>query len=203
MSSDDSLIPIPDEQAKLGQEALKTLQGVGGFLKETFGTTPQDIVALLGGNYLKVKRTENLIRTIDKAKKRLERDGIKEPDASPALSIPIIVAAADESRDELQDIWAALLAAAASPEGSRRFRLKFIEIAKKLDAVDAGMLREIQANGGQENGATRGNAKVKLGIGEDEVSISVANLLDLGILASPSGSIFLTPLGREFLKAVS
>lgn len=52
--SGDSLIPISDEQAKLGQEALKTLQGLGGFLKETFGTLPQDIVGLLGGDYLKV-----------------------------------------------------------------------------------------------------------------------------------------------------
>ena len=52
----DSLTPITDEQAKAIQEALKTLQGVGGFPKETFGTMPQDIVGLLGGDYLKVRR---------------------------------------------------------------------------------------------------------------------------------------------------
>jgi hypothetical protein len=32
-----SLVPISDEQAKAIQEALKTLQGLGGFLKDTPG----------------------------------------------------------------------------------------------------------------------------------------------------------------------
>ncbi len=50
----DSLIPVTDEQAKAIQEALKALQGLGGYMKDTFGTMPQDIVALLGGDYLKV-----------------------------------------------------------------------------------------------------------------------------------------------------
>jgi hypothetical protein len=52
----NDVIPISDEQAKAIQEALKALQGVGGFLKKTFGTLPQDIVGLLGGDYLKVRR---------------------------------------------------------------------------------------------------------------------------------------------------
>lgn len=34
--------------------------------------------------------------------------GVAQPDAPPALAIPLMIAAADESRDELQDIWAAL-----------------------------------------------------------------------------------------------
>jgi len=46
-----SLIPISDDQAKAIQEALKTLQGFGGFLRETFGTVPQDLVGLLGGDW--------------------------------------------------------------------------------------------------------------------------------------------------------
>jgi hypothetical protein len=38
MSDGGNLIPISDEQAKAAQEALKTLQGLGGFLKEILGT---------------------------------------------------------------------------------------------------------------------------------------------------------------------
>jgi hypothetical protein len=40
MTDPGSIIPISDEQAKALQEALKTLQGFAGFLKETFGTVP-------------------------------------------------------------------------------------------------------------------------------------------------------------------
>jgi hypothetical protein len=198
----DKLIPISDEQAKLGQEALKTLQGLGGFLKDTFGTLPQDVVGLLGGDYLKVKRAENLFRTFEKAKKRLEENHVEKPDASPSLAIPIIVAAADESRDELQEIWAALLAAAADPSRNKAFRLKFIEIAKKLDPLDVGLLREVHANGGTVGPAAIGSTVSKFSVSNDEVQISIRNLTELGLFESPAGTVIIFPLGREFLRAV-
>jgi len=117
----NEIIPVSDEQAKAIQEALKALQGLGGFMKETFGTVPQDIVGLLGGDYLKVRRAENLYRMIEKAKKKLEDAHVNQPDAPPSLAIPIMIAAADESRDELLDLWAALLAAALIPKRMDRF----------------------------------------------------------------------------------
>jgi hypothetical protein len=49
MSDSNSLIPISDEQAKAIQEFLKTLQGMGSFLKETLGTVPGNLVGYLGG----------------------------------------------------------------------------------------------------------------------------------------------------------
>ncbi len=57
----DELIPISDEQAKLLQEALKTLRSVGGYLREVLGTVPEDLVGLLGGDWLKVRRAENVV----------------------------------------------------------------------------------------------------------------------------------------------
>jgi hypothetical protein len=92
----DSTIPSSDEQAK------KALQGSGGFLKKTFGTVPEDIVGLLAGDWLKVRRAENIARMAEKAKERLKARGVEtsEP-ASLSLTLPIFEAAADESRDEL------------------------------------------------------------------------------------------------------
>jgi hypothetical protein len=197
----DSLIPISDEQAKLGQEALKTLLGLGGFLKDTFGTLPQDVVGLLGGDYLKVKRAENLYRTFEKAKKRLEDNHVQDPDASPSLAIPIMVAAADEGRDELQEVWAALLAAAADPTRNKAFRLKFIEIAKQLDPLDVVVLKRMSAGGTVMNPPLR-QALVDHGLSGDEIAISLNNLLALGLLGNPS-TFMIYPLGKEFLKAVS
>jgi hypothetical protein len=59
MSDPGSLVPVSDEQAKAiqeaskaAQEALKTLQSLGGFIREMLGTVPEDVVALLGGNWL-------------------------------------------------------------------------------------------------------------------------------------------------------
>jgi hypothetical protein len=213
MTMVDSLIPISDEQAKLGQEALKTLQGLGGFLRETFGTVPQDIVALLGGNYLQVRRAENLYRTFEKAKRRLEADNVIEPDAPPSLAIPIMIAAADESRDELQDLWAALLAAAADPKRSLSFRLKFIETVKQMDPLDASVLAEgAKVRGG---GVSFDESKLAELAGllrrrTDEVAISIENLerfglaYRLGTKGNMNGNYLrVTPLGRELLMVVT
>jgi hypothetical protein len=200
----DSLIPISDEQAKLGQEALKTLQGLGGFLKETFGTLPQDIVGLLGGDYLRVRRAENLFRTIEKAKKRLEDGDVGQPDAPPSLAIPIMIAAADESRDELQDIWAALLAAAADPDKNKSFRLKFIEVAQKMDPVDTLILERLRVGGNRIEGVARDEVAMALKINPDELDVSVENLRNLGLIRTDvMGTHSASPLGREFMRAIA
>jgi hypothetical protein len=47
MVSDNSLIPISDEQAKLGQEALKVLRGLGSFLEKVLGSVPEDLSGVI------------------------------------------------------------------------------------------------------------------------------------------------------------
>jgi hypothetical protein len=75
MTDPGPMIPVTDEQAKAAQEgfkatqeALKTLQGAGSYIGEVLGTVPQDIVALLAGNWLKVRRAEQLKIMLAKSK---------------------------------------------------------------------------------------------------------------------------------------
>jgi hypothetical protein len=204
----NELVHISDEQAKAIQEALKTLQGFGGFLRSTFGTVPEDIVGLLGGDYLKVRRAENVARMIGKAKKRLENRKVENADAPPSIAIPIIIAAADESRDALQEIWAALLVAAADPTMQGRFRIKFIDIAKRLDPLDASVLIAVQGKGVVDGQINRSIAS-DLGVDVDQVVVSIFNLSDLGLLTPASrldmaaNQWSINALGREFARAVA
>lgn len=62
-----SLIPISDEQAKLGQEVIKALRGFGSFIEKALGSTPEDLVAYLGGDWLRVRRAENVVRLMMEA----------------------------------------------------------------------------------------------------------------------------------------
>jgi len=206
MTEGTNLIPISDAQAEALKEATSLLRDVGGFLRETFGTVHEDVVGLLRGDYLKVKRAENLARTIEKARKRLNErkvDTAHHP-APLTLGLPIMIAAADENRDELQDIWAALLAAAADPARSRGFRLKFIEIAKKLDSLDAAVLSEMNRTGGRLEVGNRGSLAANLHITPDEVHVSIANLITLGPLEDANMMVtHVAPLGREFLRAIA
>ena len=80
MTEPSSLIPITDEQAKALQEALKTFRGLGDFVQKALGSVPEDLVGLLGGGWLKVRRTENMVRMMHRAKERLDRSRLHHPD---------------------------------------------------------------------------------------------------------------------------
>jgi hypothetical protein len=205
MTDPTSLVPISDEQAKLGQKALEVLQGLGGFLREIFGTVPEDLVGYFGGDLLKVRRAENFARIAQEAHERLKARGIHTPEP-PSISIllPIIVASAEESRDELVDIWARLLAAAADPARSKSFRLAFIETAKNMDPLDAAVLRYANEHGGGVTGQIRNEAAAALHASRDEVDVSIMNLAKLGLMQEGSAiSAAVLAFGREFLRTVS
>ena len=51
---DDSLIPISDEQAKLGQELVKAVRDASGYFTDILGDIPKDLLGLLIGDRLKV-----------------------------------------------------------------------------------------------------------------------------------------------------
>lgn len=208
MPESGSLIPVSDEQAKAIQEALKALQGFGGFFREILGTVPEDLIGYFGGDALKIRRAENFARILQGAQERLEARGAKiEKPASLSLVLPIAVASADESRDELQDLWARLLAAAADPARAKFFRLAFIEAAKKMDPLDAAVLRQLHEHNGPFDGNARQKISGALRVSRDEVDVSGTNLLKLGLLTSSPmhdpATQFISPLGREFLRAVS
>jgi hypothetical protein len=208
MSEPGSLVPISDEQAKAVQEALKTLQGLGGFLRETFGTVPEDLVGLFGGNWLKVRRAENFVKIAMKAQERLEARKVNAQKPRLSLLLPLIEAAADEEAEELQDMWARLLAAAADPDRAKSVRLDFIDTVKRMDPLDAAVLKHMaQDRGGVPSGADLADHLAsRLQTDRDEVFFSLQRLYGLGCLddsptrlpvprASPKGRLLVRVVG--------
>jgi hypothetical protein len=205
MSDSGNVTPITDEQAKAIQEAIKALRGLGGFLREAVGTVPEDLVGYLGGDWLKVRRRENLVRLLERFRERLNarKTKIKEP-ISLSVALPLFRAAADESRDELQDLWARLLAAAADPSRASHFRQAFIETAKRMDPLDAAVLSSLQGQqGGGVSSTGLNGLAVELGVSRDQIEVSCGNLKKLELVGGSQNSSFLLPFGREFLRAVS
>jgi len=211
MSDTGGLIPLGDEQAKAvreaakaTQEALKALQKVGGFLREVLGTVPEDLVGYLGGDWLKVRRAENIARIVEKARERLEARGAEAEQPSISVAVPLLIAAANESRDELQDLWARLLAAAADRARARSFRNAFIEAAQKMEPLDAGVLLAVQRNGELATREVRSRVAASMKATPDEIEVSLANLVRLE-LAQPTHrpDIAISPFGREFLRATA
>jgi len=210
---DDSLIPISDEQAKLGQEIVGAAKDLGGWLADFLGDVPRDLLGLLIGDKVKVKRAENLFRLWGKAKTRLGEQGIEDPGpVNRKLAIPILAAAVDENSDELQDLWARLLAAAMNPDQSKQGRLGFIGALKTLDPLDASVLKRLR-NCGQLPIERRDAMVEGLGVSPDQVDVSLQNLFKANFLGPGNPNLrlsafeiptdmVLTPFGREFLRVV-
>jgi len=138
-----SIIPISDEQAKLGQEILKTLRGLGSFIEKALGSTPEDLIAYFGGDRLRVRRAENLVRLLEETRRRLADWNVDKPTpASLSVAIPILRNAADEDREELVDLWARLFANAMDPK-LRSVRYSFIEAVKAMDPPDVLVMVEL------------------------------------------------------------
>jgi hypothetical protein len=55
---DNSLIPISDDQAKLGQELVKAIRDASGYFTDILGDAPKDLMGLLIGDWVKAKRSE-------------------------------------------------------------------------------------------------------------------------------------------------
>jgi hypothetical protein len=110
------LIPVTDSQAealaeaaKLGQTVVQEGGALARYMARVFGTVPEDAVGLVIGDPLHFIRTviaAKLDSLVDEIHKRRE---VKETEpVSPSIAIPLLRAAYDESRPELQQIWAEL-----------------------------------------------------------------------------------------------
>jgi Abortive infection alpha len=135
---------VSDEEAKAAQEVariiprtLDTVERAGTFLvTNTVATIVTNIVGM-GADWSAEARKRNLGRLQEKTARIL--DGVaKERLSEPSLSVvkPLLEAAADEGREELQALWAALLANALI-DGGKRVRRDYFEAVRQMEPADA------------------------------------------------------------------
>ena len=210
-----SAVGVTDEQAKaihsvatLGTTVVTEGSQLVRYMGRVLGTAPQDAVGLVLGDPLRFVRTAIAAQYDVLLTKILNRRKVTETQpVSPSLAIPLLRAAYDESRPELQELWASLIASAMDSTRSGRIRLSFTETLKRFDPLDALVLKarnerpeELKPN------VTAFLAEV-LSQSLEEVQISVENLKVLNCVGSSTAgytpNFFLTNYGRGLLRACS
>jgi hypothetical protein len=140
----------------------------------------------------------------------------RHTEPSPSVLIPLVDAASRESRDELQDLWAALLANSML-DGGDRVRRDFIEAVAKFEPIDAAVLKIISGVPNPRGWLEFRDLNRAYIVGErrshclseqDTWEISCRALVDLGCISSAPGVgnaaaeyPVLTPFGRQLLRA--
>lgn len=202
------------ELAVFGTKALETGEKLGGFLSKVFGTLPEDVVGVVGGDWLRQVRIRNAARYAQRTEEILKERGISgstEP-LSPNVAISILEAAQDETREELIEMWARLLANGMDPKRRHLVRQSIINVVKGFDPLDAVVLEESIKLSTRGHYADVSSLQTSLKVTKDEFELSVSNLQKLDCLkdgVARKGSntgmkihrIDFTVIGREVIRA--
>ena len=186
----------------------------GTYLSKVIGSIPEDALGLAVGDWLKEKRRLNLAKlkdSVDKQISDLRQSRISDP--SPSSLLPILRAAADESRETLQSMWANLLANLLT-DGGKRVRRLFFDILERLDPLDAKVLdflwSEVRYGTTATGSAVTENKKKQLskllgdiGINQTDLRVSLEALRSHNLINTSewTDQIGLTYLGHAFLVA--
>ena len=139
------------EVAKTAGKGLDLVKDAGGYLAWMVGTTPQDVIGLLGGDYLRQVRLRNWMRIGQKTKQELKDRSVDEPEPLATKHIvPLLEAARDESNDTLQDMWARLLANAMDPDHDVSLQRVYIDTLKQFEPIDVRILSACLEAGGHQ-----------------------------------------------------
>jgi hypothetical protein len=194
------------ELAKTSGKVVDASTSFGSWLSKTLGTIPEDLLGIAGGDFLHEQRKRNLISL--KAKTAEIRTRINAgPPQEPSVSVvlPLLKAAADEQRPELQELWAGLLASALQQDGGRRVRRAFFDTLAQMEPVDALLFEGIaqaKLRVPQQRVSTLYVGK-ELGITGEEFSVAMSALHRLDLLGSTGLGVTLSQYGLAFWKACS
>jgi Abortive infection alpha len=209
---EQSLIPVTDSQAdaikasaEFGKTAVDEVGQLARYIGRVLGTVPQDVVGIVIGEPLHFVRTK-IAQKLDERVTKIHRDRkVKDTEpVSPSVAIPLLRAAYDESRPELQDLWARLIAAAMDPKRSDGMRLSFIDSVKRFDPLDSLVVKAIYDRRGEQSRPIIASLANQLNRSPAEVELSTQNLGALNCLIDEGGRRFqVSTYGSEIMRICS
>lgn len=204
-------------------EATRDIVQAGRELGNSVSPAWETLVGIATDHLQYIRHTRRL-RLSERYHALMIRDGIKRPvkEASPSFLIPLLEHASLETDDDLQDLWAALLANATDADNHMDMRTAFISMLSQMSHFDVKILAALSRVSKAHPdagilvtsllpdavGIMHINQSTPAPTPSQKVLISLANLARLGCLlphatyGGPSFNyVILTMLGEEFIKS--
>ncbi len=133
--------PITTTLAKTAEVGLAegVKENSQSFLKAVLHEPAQELGALLGDK-IRERRHANLIKATSRAQERLKEAGYTAKEVPLSIIHPALEAASVEEDPDLQEVWANMLANAASMESPNAVAPSFPSILKELRPTDVKFL---------------------------------------------------------------
>jgi hypothetical protein len=190
-----------EETAKAANNTVDLVREGGRAIGPAIG----NIYGLLIGDTVAAARNRRLDKTARKTKKILHDRDVREQQELPEdIAIPLLEAAQGEPREELQDLWARLLANAMDPSRSRNVRPEFIRLVQKLEPIDARMLEFLYTKE-KELELTKRQVYSHVASRPSAAIVSVDHLIELRCIRLTQGTaevLDLTEIGTELMIAL-
>jgi hypothetical protein len=177
------------EVAKTTGKIVDAASGLGGFVKQVFGSLLEDSVGLFADK-LKMYRLERMYELQSKVEANLKRKSIliTKP-VPPRIGIKLIEEAAVSDSDELQTKWANLLTNAMDPEFAGTIRRNFVSILADIEPLDARILdavvsnyEKLDTNAKLSSMFERSKIAVAYGLDLNPIETALRNLMRLGLI---------------------
>ncbi|MGJ5136866.1 Abi-alpha family protein [Bradyrhizobium oligotrophicum] len=194
------------EIAKLGSKIVDAATDAAPFINRVFGRPLEDATGMLVGDPLRAARVLSQDWIARRVTKILHARNLRDEDSQPVppnIAIPILEAAQDETREELMEIWARLLANAMDPNRSSTVRLEFIHTIRQLNPLDARLLAELHASP-QMSPNSRDYLAQRFKIATEEIEVSAQYLVKfdcIEISQSDVANYRMRPYGKLLLRA--
>jgi hypothetical protein len=127
---------IPEAAAAIASSSIVT-----DLVKKMLGPAA-DEVGEWGRDKIKAYRTQNATKVLEEAGRMLHEAQIEPEPVPPKILLPLLDGASLEDSEDMQKMWAALLANAASPE-NERVRPGFISTLRQLSTDEAETLQRL------------------------------------------------------------
>ena len=153
------------------------------------------------GDRVAEARKRNADAFARKTRKIIDQRNLEETAPLPEkLATPLLEEAQRESRDELQEIYAALLANAMDPAYKKDVRPEFVEIVKELEPTDIMLLKHM-ADTTDQSFAIPDLLNRFSTYRSSTIHVSLDNLQRLKLISKGQTHAHLTNLAVEFTMA--
>lgn len=181
---------MPQNPVKETIEAL--YRPVESIVKTLAGPAAEEI-GLSFRDSVQVWRFKRQVRLFERVKQFCAEAGIKPQAVKLPFLFDVVERASLEEDDDLQDMWAALLANEADPRRESLMSSAFPEVLRQLSKAEAGYLYQLDR-------ATSGAPVPRPNQGWI-TDVQMDNLKRLGLTDGTHGSNQLTTFGRAFVHA--
>lgn len=186
-------------------DPLKPLTEPAGRMFESALGEPLKVAGSMLGDWVYLKKIENLVRIGAKVRKLLDSAHIQPKAVAPDFMLPYIESAGNASNDELQDLWAKLLKSAFVD--AQNCHPIYIDTLRRLNGVDARTLQRLVQGLISEDSEewtieTQHSVARLISLGLAMMSFRELHRTSKGTTITKPADAQLTKFGRQFVEAL-